>query len=162
MEISGATSIVETLQGGTNAQKVARGVIDNGYDGCWVLALGTNDTADIYVGSSVALSTRIDRMMSVIGNQPVLWVNVKSLVGSGPYAETNMEQWNSALEDACSKYSNMRIFDWASAVKDAWYIPDGIHYTSPGYEARARLIARALAQAFPADQTESPGCVVPG
>jgi peptidoglycan/LPS O-acetylase OafA/YrhL len=160
MEISGATSIVETLPGGTNAQDVARSLIDNGYDGCWVLALGTNDAADVYVGSSVALSTRIDRMMSVIGDQPVMWVNVKSLVGSGPYAESNMEQWNTALEDACAKYPNMRIFDWASAAKDSWYIPDGIHYTSPGYKARSKLIAKGLANAFPADGSESPKCVV--
>jgi lysophospholipase L1-like esterase len=160
MEISGATSIVETLPGGTNAQDVAQGLLDSGYDGCWVLALGTNDAADVYVGSSVSLSTRIDKMMSVIGDQPVMWVNVKSLVGSGPYAETNMEQWNTALEDACAKYPNMRIFDWAGAVKDSWYIPDGIHYTSAGYKARAQMIAKALAKAFPADGSESPGCVV--
>jgi peptidoglycan/LPS O-acetylase OafA/YrhL len=159
MEISGATSIVETLPGGTNAQAVARGLIDDGYDGCWVLALGTNDAADVFVGSSVELSTRIDRMMSVIGDQPVMWVNVKSLVGSGPYAQSNLDQWNSALEDACSKYPNMRIFDWASTAKDSWYIPDGIHYTSQGYKARARLIADALSKAFPADGSESP-CVV--
>ena len=160
MEISGATSIVETLPGGTNAQDVARNLIDHGYHGCWVLALGTNDAADVYVGSSVALSTRIDRMMSVIGDQPVMWVNAKSLVGSGPYAGSNMEQWNRDLEEACSKYPNMRIFDWAGAAKDSWYIPDGIHYTSPGYKARARLIAKALAEAFPADGSESPDCVV--
>ncbi len=160
MEISGATSIVETLPGGTNAQDVAHGLIDSGYDGCWVLALGTNDAADVYVGSSVSLSTRIDKMMSVVGDQPVMWVNVKSLVGSGPYAETNMEQWNTALEDACAKYPNMRIFDWAGAVKDSWYIPDGIHYTSAGYKARAQLIAKALAKAFPADGSEIPTCVV--
>jgi peptidoglycan/LPS O-acetylase OafA/YrhL len=160
MEISGATSIVETLQGGTNAQDVARRLISDGYDGCWVLALGTNDAADVYVGSSVALSTRIDRMMSVVGDQPVLWVNVKSLVGSGPYADQNLQQWNSALRIACARYPNMRIFDWASAAKDSWFIPDGIHYTSPGYKARARLIAHALVEAFPADGTESPSCVV--
>src|SRR4051794_13379336 len=161
MEISGATSIVETLPGGTNAQEVARGLIAGGYRGCWVIALGTNDAADVAVGSSVALSTRIDRMMSVIGKQPVLWINVKSLVASGPYNDSTLEEWNAALLDACDKYPNMRIYDWASAVKDAWYIPDGIHYTSPGYEARARLIAKALAEAFPAD-VENPDCVVSG
>jgi peptidoglycan/LPS O-acetylase OafA/YrhL len=161
MEISGATSIVETLPGGTNAQEVAQRLIADGYRGCWVLALGTNDTADVYVGSSVDLETRIDRMMSILGDQPVLWVNVKSLVGGGPYAEPNMERWNSAVRAACSKYPNMRIFDWASVVKDSWFIPDGIHYTSPGYAERARLIAKALARAFPADPAaETSGCVV--
>jgi lysophospholipase L1-like esterase len=160
-EISGATSIVETLPGETNAYDVARGLVARGYRGCWVIALGTNDTADVYVGSSIALTTRIEQMMSAIGKQPVMWVNVKSLVSSGPYAEDNMLLWNSALTQECSRYPNMRVFDWASAVQDGWFIPDGIHYTSAGYAARGRLIARALAQAFPASgETSSSGCVV--
>jgi peptidoglycan/LPS O-acetylase OafA/YrhL len=160
-EITGATSIVETLPGGTNAYEVARDLASGGYRGCWVVALGTNDSADVYVGSSVSLSARIKRMMSAIGNQPVMWVNVKSLVGSGPYAEDNMQKWNDALTQACAKYPNMRVFDWASVVRDNWFIPDGIHFTSPGYAARAHLIANALAQSFPASPASpSPGCLV--
>jgi peptidoglycan/LPS O-acetylase OafA/YrhL len=160
-EITGATSIVETLPGGTNAYEIARDLAGNGYRGCWVVALGTNDSADVYVGSSVSLSARIKRMMSVIGNQPVMWVNVKSLVDGGPYAEGNMQKWNDALTQACAKYPNMRVFDWASVVRDNWFIPDGIHFTSPGYAARARLIANALAQSFPASPASpSPSCLV--
>jgi peptidoglycan/LPS O-acetylase OafA/YrhL len=162
LEITGATSIVETLPGGTDAYEVARRLTGDGYRGCWVIALGTNDTADVYVGSSVSLSTRIKRMMSVIKNEPVLWLTVKSLVSSGPYAETNMEHWNKALAEACSTYPNMRIFDWASVVRDRWFIADGIHYTSPGYAARAHLIANALAQAFPARSAPVANCVVTG
>ena len=113
----------------------------------------------VAVGSAVRLTTRIERMMSVIGNQPVMWVNTKTLVSSGPYAETNMEGWDNDLVRACARYPNMRVFDWASVVKDGWYIPDGIHYTSEGYAERARLIADALAKAFPAAGA-STGCVV--
>lgn len=158
-EISGATSIVETLPGGTNAHDVAQQLVNQGYQGCWVIALGTNDSADVAVGSAVGLPTRIQRMMSVIGDQPVMWVNVKTLVSSGPYAETNMEGWDNDLLRACARYPSMRVFDWASVAKDGWYIPDGIHYTSEGYAARARLIADALAKAFPASGA-STGCVV--
>ena len=43
----------------------------------------------------------------------------------------------------------MRIFDWASDVRETWFIPDGIHFTSEGYAARGRLIANALLTAFP-------------
>jgi hypothetical protein len=89
-------------------------------------------------------------MMSLIGNHPVMWVNVKSLLSAGPYAETGMLAWDSALIQACASYPNMRVYNWASAAQDSWFISDGIHYTSPGYAARARLIAQALAQAFPA------------
>jgi peptidoglycan/LPS O-acetylase OafA/YrhL/lysophospholipase L1-like esterase len=161
MEISGATSIVETLPGGINAYDVASRLVSNGYRGCWVIALGTNDTADVYVGSSVALTTRIDRMMSAIGDEPVVWVTAKTLVASGPYADANMQAWNAALLEACPKYPNMRVFDWAAAARDSWFIPDGIHYTSAGYAARARLIAVALARAFPAaGDAGASGCVV--
>ncbi len=160
MEITGATSIVETLPGGLNAQKVARELVQGGYKGCWVIALGTNDTADVYVGSSVSLNERVKEMMSVIGNQPVLWVNAKSLLSNGPYSESDMEKWNHALYDACPTHPNMHVYDWASVAKDSWFIPDGIHYYSDGYAARAHMIANALADAFPADGPEPSGCVV--
>ena len=74
----------------------------------------------------------------MIGNQPVLWVNAKSLLPGGPYSEADMERWNAALSGACARYPNMQVYDWASVVKDSWFIPDGIHYTSDGYAARAR------------------------
>jgi hypothetical protein len=90
----------------------------------------------------------------------VLWVNAKTLLSTGPYAEPNMLRWNRALLSACARYSNMRIYDWASAARDRWFISDGIHYTSAGYAARAHLIANALAQAFPYGEPPSASCVV--
>jgi peptidoglycan/LPS O-acetylase OafA/YrhL len=149
-QISGARSIVETYEGQPNAYTVAQQLVQQGYRGCWVLALGTNDTADVAVGSTFSLAHRIKEMMSLIGNQPVMWVNVKSLLDYGPYAEGNMLLWNSALIQACASYPNMRVYDWAAAAKDSWFISDGIHYTSAGYAARGHLIAQALAAAFPA------------
>jgi len=148
-EIRGGTSIVETILNEPNAYTVAQDLVRHGYRGCWVLALGTNDTADVAVGSNVGIAARIARMMAVIRSEPALWVNVKSLLSTGPYAEKNMEAWNHALLRACSRYPNMRVFNWAAQVKRQWFIPDGIHYTSAGYVQRSRLIAEALAVAFP-------------
>jgi hypothetical protein len=148
-EVSGARSIVETWHGFPNAQTVAQQLIRRGYRGCWVLALGTNDAANVAVGSSVGPAARIQQMMSLIGNQPVLWVNVKSLLASGPYAEGNMQLWDRALLRACPRYPAMRVYDWAAAAKRSWFIPDGIHYTPQGSAERSRLIADALARAFP-------------
>jgi|HubBroStandDraft_1064217.scaffolds.fasta_scaffold05952_3 peptidoglycan/LPS O-acetylase OafA/YrhL len=147
--ISGARSIVEVLPGQLNGYQIARDLVRSGFRGCWVIALGTNDTANVAVGSSVGFTTRINEMMSVARGEPVMWVNVKSLLAYGPYAESNMEAWNAALLRACGRYPNLRIFDWAAVARTSWFISDGIHYTSQGYAARAQLIARALAEAFP-------------
>jgi hypothetical protein len=151
MEVQGATSIEEQFEGMPNAQEVAAVWKADGYEGCWVLALGTNEAANIAAGSTVEERERIDKMMTIIGDEPVLWVNVRSLVEPGdPYSKENMEKWDDELIAACDSYPSMRVYDWASDVKDDWFIEDGIHFTSPGYAARAQLIAQALAHAFPA------------
>jgi peptidoglycan/LPS O-acetylase OafA/YrhL len=150
-EIAGARSIVETFEGEPNAQEVAEAWKLEGFKGCWVLALGTNEAADVFVGSAVDDMERIEIMMNTIGDEQVLWVNVRSLVESGdPYSAENMRKWDEELLVACRRYPNMRVYNWAKDVKDAWFIDDGIHFTSPGYAARAELIAQALAHAFPA------------
>ncbi len=161
LEISGARSIVETLPGQANGEEVARQLLAEGFRGCWVIALGGNDTANVYAGSQVGLVDRIERMMSLVGEQPVLWVNVKTLIWSGPYSEANMRLWNRTLEEACVRYPNMRVFDWASAANDGWFASEGAHFTPEGYAQRARLTARALVRAFPASGGEGdPGCVI--
>jgi lysophospholipase L1-like esterase len=157
--IVGANSVVETLPGDTNGYNAARDIDAGGYHGCWVIALGTNDTADVAIGSDVSRLGRIQEMMSAAHGQPVLWVNVVSILNSGPYSEANMQQWNAALQQACGRYKNMRIFNWASLVQPSWFVSDGIHYTSAGYAARAQQIAQALAKAFPA-KGRSNGCTV--
>jgi hypothetical protein len=155
MEVVGGTSIVEEYDNQPNAYDVAQRYRSQGYKGCWVIALGTNDTADVAVGSNVGLAERITRMMSVIGSQPVMWITVKSLLSSGPYSEQDMLEWDQALYAAAKHYPNMKIYNWASVVQTPWYINDGIHFTSAGYAARGQLIADALAAAFPARSESS-------
>jgi peptidoglycan/LPS O-acetylase OafA/YrhL len=151
MEISGARSIEEQFEAQPNAREVAEAWKHEGFRGCWVLALGTNEAANVFVGSAVGEMERIEIMMNAIGDEPVMWVNVRSLVKAGdPYSKENMEKWDEELLVACRRYPNMRVYDWASDAKDAWFIEDGIHFTSPGYAARSELIAHALAHAFPA------------
>jgi peptidoglycan/LPS O-acetylase OafA/YrhL/lysophospholipase L1-like esterase len=157
--IVGANSIVETLPGDINDYNAARNIVSQGFRGCWVIALGTNDTADVAIGSDVGRLSRIQEMMAVARGEPVMWVDVVSTLTSGPYAEANMQLWNTALRQACSHYPNMRIFDWASLAQPSWFISDGIHYTPAGYAQRAEQIAEALAKAFPA-KGHSKGCVV--
>jgi peptidoglycan/LPS O-acetylase OafA/YrhL len=164
MEVEGARSIEERVEGQPNAQEVAAAWKAEGFKGCWVLALGTNEAADVAAGSTVGERERIEKMMAIIGDEPVLWVNVKSLVEAGdPYSAENMKKWDEELVLACSAYPNMRIYNWADDVKKEWFIEDGIHFTSEGYAARSELIAHALAHAFPAkgeSESGSASCLV--
>ena len=165
MRIEGGTSIVETLPGTEDAFQMAKALVQQGYRGCWVLALGTNDAADVYVGSNVGITQRVKEMMSLIGDQPVLWVNAVTLVSSGPYAEAHMRRWDQALVAACPHYPNMAVFNWAATAQRSWFISDGIHYSSEGSAKRAAAIADALATAFPAgrpDGRRAGSCVIDG
>jgi peptidoglycan/LPS O-acetylase OafA/YrhL len=166
LEVAGARSIYENFEGEPNAQEVAEAWKNEGFKGCWVIAMGTNEAANVAAGSNFTYDDRIESMMSTIGDEPVLWVNVKSLVPNGPYAAANMVSWDKALREACDRYPNMRIYNWAADVQDKWFIPDGIHFTSEGYAARGRLIADALLEAFPNTgplrMTDAKDCVVSG
>jgi len=166
LEVAGARSIYENFEGEPNAQEVAEAWKNEGFKGCWVIAMGTNEAANVAAGSNFTYDDRIESLMSTIGDEPVMWVNVKSLVPSGPYAEANMKSWDEALLAACDRYPNMRIYNWAADVKDKWFIPDGIHFTSEGYAARGRLIAEALLESFPNTEplkmTDAKDCVVSG
>ena len=152
LQISGARSIVETYEGEPNAYTVAQQLLSQGYHGCWVIAMGTNDAADVEAGSNVLMPERIQRMESLIGNQPVMWVNVLSLLSSGYYEESGMAEWDQDLVLACPQYPDMEVYDWASVAQNqpSWFISDGIHYGSEGSAARSADIANALAAAFPA------------
>jgi peptidoglycan/LPS O-acetylase OafA/YrhL len=159
--IVGANSVVETLPGDVNGYDTAKNIVSGGFRGCWVIALGTNDTADVAIGSSVGMMARVQQMMSVANGEPVMWVNTVSLLNSGPYAEANMEKWDATLVQACAQYKNMRVLNWSAIAQPnpGWFISDGIHYTSAGYAIRAQQIAYGLAEAFPA-KGRSHGCLV--
>jgi hypothetical protein len=159
-EISNARSIYETFEGQPNAQTVAQDHISSGYNGCWIIAMGTNEVDDVNTGSTIGYADRIRRMMTTIGHQPTLWIDAITLLSDGPYRESDMQKWNAALLASCQRFPNMRVFDWASHAQPRYFIPDGIHYYSPGYVARTHLIAQALATAFPDGAPPAPTCVV--
>jgi lysophospholipase L1-like esterase len=150
IDASGGRSIVEEMPGQINGYGVADAWYQAGFRGCWVIALGTNDTANVAAGSNTGLLARIQEMMAAAHGAPVMWVNTQTGLSAGPWSEANMQLWNQALLQASKQYPNMRIFNWAGMVQPAWHLSDGIHYTSAGYAIRAAAIADALARAFPA------------
>ena len=52
----GARAIIEHIDSDPNALEVAQSVRDNGYHGCWVLMVGTNDAANIAAGANILAS----------------------------------------------------------------------------------------------------------
>ncbi len=149
IDASGGRSIVEEMAGQVNGYKVASAWRSQGYRGCWVFALGTNDTANVAAGSAIGMTARIDQMMAVAHGEPVLWVNTRTLMSSGPWASANERVWDKTLVTALAKYPNMRIFNWSAVARPRWFLTDGIHYNSFGCAMRAKAIADALARAFP-------------
>jgi hypothetical protein len=155
IDASGGRSIVEEMPGQINGYKVASAWRSQGYRGCWVFALGTNDTANVAAGSSVGMMARIDQMMAVAHGQPVMWVNTRTLLPSGYWSNANEQTWDATLVKALAKYPNLRIFNWSAVAQPGWFLSDGIHYNSLGCAIRAKAIADALARAFPQNRQSS-------
>ena len=77
----GARAIIEHLDSDPNALEVAQAVRDNGFHGCWVLMVGTNDAANIAVGANVSAEARIRRLLDVIAGDPVARNDQGEIVG---------------------------------------------------------------------------------
>jgi hypothetical protein len=150
IDASGGRSIVEEMPDQINGYKVATSYWERGYRGCWVFALGTNDVANVQAGSAVGLTARINSMMSAAHGEPVLWVNTRTELSAGPWADAGEQAWDAALVRALATYPNLRIFNWSAVAQPAWFLADGIHYNTVGCAIRAHDIAAALARAFPA------------
>jgi hypothetical protein len=159
-EISGGRAIVEKFK---NEQESAFEIVmsrsSGGYKGCWVLALGNGDAATVR-GNLQALSQRIDWMMKAAAGAPVMWTTTKTLLERGPYRNAYMQSWNTALASACARHPNMRVYDWASELRDEWFLSDKIHPNAIGSKEKAARIANALTVAYPKDGAPSTECVV--
>jgi lysophospholipase L1-like esterase len=131
--------------------EVARQARADGYTGCWVVELGTNDVALLAQNETTfGPRQRIDEMMAIIGDEPVMWLTTVTQVDDGDYDSANMEAWNAILRDARDSYPNMVIYDWASVARPEWFHADGVHSTPTGFTEMARLIPTELAELLPA------------
>ncbi len=148
-EISGGRSIVETLPGQENAVTVAMRLRDTGFVGCWVIAIGTNDAANIAAGGAKHAEERIAALMSVIGTDPVLWIDAATVADSGYWASPNMVGWNATLSATAAHYPNVRIAPWSTFVGSQWFTSDGIHLNTAGAAARVQFVANSLIANFP-------------
>jgi hypothetical protein len=88
-------------------------------------------------------------MMAAAHGEPVLWVNTRTELSAGPWADAGEQAWDAALAQALKTYPNLRIFNWSAVAQPSWFLGDGIHYNTVGCAIRAHDIAAALATAFP-------------
>ena len=162
-QAAGTTATLDAFGGRAVLQKLAadpktgkQAALDfraAGFDGCWVVALGTNDTANVAAGASYTRATTIDEMMTAIDPGKaarVLWVNTITTRSDGFYDNDNMVLYNQALEQARDRWPNLRVFDWASvAAGGTAPFVDGIHHTTAGYAVRNQAIVEALSLLAP-------------
>ena len=129
-------------------------LLDQGYgeDACWIIGAGVNDAANRAVGGSGEEDWRVDQIMELLGDAPVLWPTAATNRDSGAYDNANMAPFNEALLAARDRYPNLVVYDWASDVHQEWFLPgDDVHYQTEGNEKRAEYFSKALTLAFPAD-----------
>ena len=153
-DVTGARSTVESLEGDPSIRDSVQRLLDQGYgeDACWIIGAGVNDAANRAVGGSGEEDWRVDQIMELLGDAPVLWPTAATNRDSGAYDNANMAPFNKALLAARDRYPNLVVYDWASDVHQEWFLPgDDVHYQTEGNEKRAEYFSKALTLAFPAD-----------
>ena len=90
-------------------------------------------------------------MMEVIGDDPVLWIDVKTMKERGHYASENMRLFNQALAKAHARHPALRGVRLVGGRQGLVVHGRRHPLHLDGYAYRAALIADAVAEAFPAD-----------
>ncbi|MDP9801675.1 hypothetical protein J2S49_001751 [Arcanobacterium wilhelmae] len=130
---------------------LAKGVLP---DTCFVIALGTNNAANLNRGGALELAPKaIDQTMRIInGKYPVLWISTTVNPAGSPkwYSKDAMNAWNKALFEAQNRYPNMWVYTWDQDVKPGWFLKgDGVHYNQEGSSERSHRFAQAVINAWP-------------
>jgi len=148
---SGGRSIRERSDAGqTNALEAADAIRRSGFGGCWVVLIGTNDAANVAAGANLGLEERILRLLFVLGDDPVLWVDAATNRTQTPYRNEQMRSWNEELYRIADERDNVRVVRWSDQVRSEWFVADGVHMGTEGRIWLAAIVAAALAEEFPA------------
>lgn len=159
VDVSGGRSVVERLGTRPNALDVMPS--RSHYQGCYLVAIGTNDAANVTVGPARSTRQRIDDVMARAHGRPVLWPTVTALTHAPPgYTQAAMKAFDAELVAATKRHPNLRVYDWATERDARWTEGDGIHDRRIGSRSRAVMYARAMTVAFPAGAPASSERVV--
>jgi lysophospholipase L1-like esterase len=114
----------------------------SGYD-LVIVALGTNDFTD----AEATYAGRVDAMMAALDEADrVLWVNVDAATDVLAPAADGV---NPAIAAAAGRYGQLDLADWDAYVDtvegmDALRAGDEVHYTTEGYQLRARWMEQLV------------------
>ena len=97
-----------------------------------MLALGTNGTFSDAVGKELIRAIGKDRK--------IYWVTA-----FGEHLQWQ-EEANHQIRSMAEQYQNVQIIDWASLAEGhpKWFVSDGVHLTSSGCKAYAKLYYDAI------------------
>lgn len=162
IDIKGGRATIERYDGDNAQDAVHRLLAQAVSDTCWAVAMGINDAANMTASGTNDPSNRIGIVMDMIKDQKhILWPTVKTInTDQPPYNNKGMQEYDEALKKMCTKYPNLRVYDWASEVQDNWYTTDGIHPTSQGAREKGHRFADALQKAFPKGDKPIDQCVL--
>ena len=147
---SGGRAVRErTADWQTTALEAADAIRRDGFRGCWVVMIGTNDAANIAAGAGVSAEERILRLLYVFGDEPVLWVDAATARTNTAYRNDSMRAWNDTLYRIAAERPNVEVVRWSERVRPEWFLADGIHMGTEGRIWRAAMTSAALAEFFP-------------
>lgn len=101
---------------------------------CFIIALGTNDAAAA-AGNRSAIASRINLIMSLIGDSHVDWITPQTRLsnparpGGHVYTDANMAIVRSELDNAARRFPNLDVNHWERIPKVArgFWRADNIH-----------------------------------
>lgn len=157
-DVLGGRSFVEGATG-TNGISAMQRINDRSDPDCWLMIMGTNDAANIAVGSGVGATERINRVMANAAGKPVYWASpvIASFATVNGYNSSIADDFTAALKRYTTKNNKLHVIDSKAAYSnaagknglpstvDGFFEPDGIHYPAGKIQTfRAQMMAQAL------------------
>ncbi|MCK0441195.1 N-acetylmuramoyl-L-alanine amidase [Gordonia alkaliphila] len=154
-DVAGARSAVETVNGTPNAVDALASLPAAD---CYFAAVGTNDAANIAVGSEVDAAERVKRLRGAASGKPLFMMTVA--IGENATANGYTPAAAQAMNDAITAgLPTGHVLDWAARSTTELRAADGIHDSAAGISSRARAAGVFFAGGTPAagGDDRSPG-----
>jgi lysophospholipase L1-like esterase len=106
-----------------------------------IVALGSNDIQQS--GKPAFHEAQIRELLAVIGDIPVVWINI--LRTDISYYPQRSAMFNRVLLRIAPEYPNLTVVDWASmlSANPTWFAFDKLHLLAHGYRERATVYVQA-------------------